>query len=162
MKAATAEEFLSGLHSSGRAVWKVLRSEDLSVRLIDICRRRYRQQASRQSYGLESYLSEIARTPEAQVALMLDALVQEAAPMARIYRLHASWEMLRQRSLLVCDTTSSIFREQGEQQGLNLIDGASELQVICIWTEHAIPIRDLALGHPWQPPTAPTTDGGET
>jgi hypothetical protein len=157
-KELTAKEFLHRLDASSRVRWKELRADDLAAQLIDICRRQYQRQASQQNNGLENYLLEIANTGETRVALMLDALLQEATPMTRIYRLHATWEPLRQRCLIVFDAARSIFREAAAQQRLNLIGGASEQQVICIWTEHAIPIRDLALGHAWLPPAEPTAE----
>jgi len=146
---------LLGQFRHERVALQKLSAEQLSGRLLSLCRQFYEQRTDVQISGLERHLREVADASPAVIANLLAAMAGGAAPMARTHRLHGYWEQPTLRLLLVNNAEQSIFREPARQLDLTLVSGAGEQQVICICTEHMVSLRDLALTHDWRRSLAP-------
>jgi len=143
-----ALEFLGEIR--GDTSWHALTIDQLAARMVRVCRKRYKQQSDQQMPGLEYHLLNVARAPDDVIAGLLKALINSATPMARLHRLHGHWPRPQQQLLIVHDPEQSVFRSLAEQVGLQVVGGANEQQIICICTEHLIPVRDLAITFDWQ------------
>jgi hypothetical protein len=149
--AEVAGEFLQAVRAK-RGGWQTLSTEQIVDQLTKACRRRYDQQSHAQLTGLdlEYHLLDVAGKGEEAITNLLTALVESAAPMARLQRLHGYWERPTLRLLIVHNPEQSIFREPADQLNLQIVGGAHERQVICICTEHLIPSHDLAMTYDWR------------
>lgn len=140
-----AHSFLREMQALRPGWWRTCTAQGLAAELHQVCRHLYEKQVSPEMKGLEHYLLEIRGSGEDQLGSLLDSLLENTLPMARLHRLHTLWELPTQRLLIVHDAQNSAFREPAAERSMHVIGGAHPQQVICIQTIHRIPVHDLAI-----------------
>jgi hypothetical protein len=141
---ALAATFLMTLSAYAHDQWRCLTPGQIASELRQVCRQRYNEQINQDTSSLEYYF-QVDGSRELARERRLDALIQTAVPLARLQRLHSHWKQPRQQALIVHDADHSGFRQLAEERALAMVSGGHLRRMICIWTEHQIPIRDLAV-----------------
>jgi hypothetical protein len=156
-----ADAFLREMQAMRPGWWRTCTAQELAAAFHRVCQRLYEKQISPEMKGLEYHLLEIRGPGEAQLGNLLDSLIENTLPMARLHRLHTLWELPTQRLLIVHDAQNSAFREPAAERCMHVIGGARPQQVICVQSIHRIPVHDLAITSDWASSLEAVKDEGD-